>query len=644
MSGKVQFGKLSTESKGKGLAGVVAILASIYLAMVSIVCSCPSRTNSVTVSLRGAVHRRLSTAQRYYEKNELPDKMEVTGLPEDYEGFNGLYQREGSAWGSQLFPRLGGIGSRVGSRVGCQTGSKGGAKVGSTIGGKVGARVGKQKGGWIGEKLGGAAGSWTGSRTGSKLGCQTGSRVGSALGAQAGSQIDSRFGSQVGASFKNKFSDAKLDYQEGQWVLQLKQKRATCPTTENGRLPQHETWKLQNGQEVQIKMFALQVDPGHEGSSVSGGSREQRKGNEENPHDSQREGVPSTDGNTGSNRAKNDGDYTERVSKDSNPGRRDQKDNSVMTSVDGNQLADSLARDNLKGEVGSDVDQNDDLVVTGVDANHSADPPGQDNLNGEVGSDVDQNDDTVMSGMGANHTPDQLAQDGKVGSNVDQNADLVMTGVDANHSANSPGQDDQNGKVNSEIHGGETGQQNSGHQTRSNHSIARSISTAKADTTGTDHSIPAPAQDNLKGEPETDAHEGNKSQPKSDGQKNSYDSIAHSNRSGIAKSDRAHHITHGSKNSSLDQTTQSSLSHVDNFSTTELDYQGGNHSNITAEETTEVVSFHSILAIIVAVLSLMCACVCMAVSCFWRGSDHMMKENGGCWGVEDSESEAILMR
>merc|ERR1719237_2028885 len=94
--------------------------------------------------------------------------------------------------------------------------------------------------------------------------------------------------------------------------------------------------------------------------------------------------------------------------------------------------------------------------------------------------------------------------------------------------------------------GGETGQQNSGHQTRSNHSIARSISTAKADTTGTHHSIPSPAQDNLKGEPETDAHEGNKSQPKSDGQKNSYDSIAHSNRSGIAKSDRAHHITHGS--------------------------------------------------------------------------------------------------
>merc|ERR1712129_208902 len=287
-----------------------------------------------------------------------------------------------------------------------------------------------------------------------------------------------------------------------------------------------------------------------------------------------------------------------------------------MTGVDGNQAAYSSSRDNLNDEVGSDVDQNDDLVKTGVDANHS----------------VDQ----------------QPAQDGEVGSDVDQNADTVMRGVSANRSAASPGQNDPNGEVNSEIHGGEKEQQNShGEHNHSNQSGAQSMSTADmtdSNSSDTNHSIPSLAQGDLKGEPETNAHQGNKSQPKSEGQKNSHDSTSHSDQSGIAKGDGAHHMKHGSKNSSVRQTNRSSLSHVDNLSTTEPDYQGGNHTNITAEETTEVFSFHSILAILAAVLSLMCASVCMAVSCFWRGSDKMMKEKGGCWGVEDSETEAILLR
>jgi len=663
MIGKVPFGKLSTQHKAMGLAGVVTILTSVYLAMVGMVCPCPSKTNLLPVSLTGSGHRRLSMAQRFYEKNELPDKMEVTGLPEDYNGFNGLYQKEGNAGdsqlSSQLVPGLGShlerAGSQIGSRVGCQAGSTGGARVGSTVGGELGARFGKKKAGWVGEMAGRTVGSWTGSRTGSKIGCQTGSQVGSragsALGAQASSQVDSRFSAQDGVSFKNKGSDAKLDYQKGQWVLHMNEKRATCPPTKNGRLPRQETWKLQDGQGVQIKMFALQVDPGHEGSSSmgapspglpdsSGGNREQPKSNEENSHDSHREGAPTTEGSTGNNRAKTDSGHVDLGSEDGNPDQSskngDQNDDSVLTGVGGNQSAYSSSQDNLKGEVGSDVDQNEDGVRTGVNANHSADSPGQDSFKGEVGSDVDQNDDPVMTDVGANHSVDQPAQDSEVGSDVDQNADLGKRGVDANRSA--------------EIRTGEKGQRNSGgEQNHSNQSGAQSKFTAEADMTdsnssGTDHSIPSLARQDVEGEPETDAHEGNKSQTKGDGQKNSHDSTPVSNRSSIAKSDSAHHMKHGSRNSSLDQTNRSSLSHVDNLSTTELDYQGGNHTNITAEETTEVFSFHSILAILAAVLSLMCACVCMAVSCFWRGSDHMMKEKGGCWGVEDSETEAILRR
>jgi len=410
----------------------------------------------------------------------------------------------------------------------------------------------------------------------------------------------------------------------------MNEKRATCPPTENGRLPRQETWKLQDGREVQIKMSALQVDPGHEGSSSvgapspglhdsSGGNREQPKSNEENSHDSHREGVPTT-GSTGSNRAKNDGGHTEHSSKDSNPDRRDQNDDLVMTGVDGNQLADSSALDNLKREVGSDEDHNDDLVRIGVDANHSGDQP---------------------------------AQDGEVGSNVDQHKPLVMTGVDANHSADSPGQenfegevgqDDLNGEINPEIHRGEKLQQSKGGE--QNHS---SGSGAEADMTddnssSTDHSLPAAAQDDLKREPAADADGGNKRQPKSDGQNHTHDSTAQSNQSGIAKSDGAHHMQHVSKNSSFDQTNRNSRSYADNFSTSELDYRGANHTNLTVEETPEILSFHSILAILAAVLSLMCAFVCMVVSCFWRGSDYMMKERGGYWGVEDSESEAILPR
>merc|ERR1712243_300183 len=92
-----------------------------------------------------------------------------------------------------------------------------------------------------------------------------------------------------------------------------------------------------------------------------------------------------------------------------------------------------------------------------------------------------------------------------------------------------------------------------------------------------------------------------------------------------------------SKNSSLDQINRSSLSHDDKVSTNEKDNQGGNHTNATAGETTPVFSNNSILAILAAVLSLMCASACMAVSCFWRASDHMLKE----WGAQDSENEAL---
>jgi len=342
--------------------------------------------------------------------------------------------------------------------------------------------------------------------------------------------------------------------------------------------------------------------------------------------------------NTGKNRAKNDGGRTEHGSKDSNLDRGDQNDDLVMTGVDSNQLADSSALDNLKGEVGSDEDQNDGvdagedgedgedgevgsnvdqhkpLVMTGVDANHSADSPGQENFEGEVGSDVDQNDDPIMTGVGANH-------DGELGFDVDQNDNPIMTGVDANNSADSPGQDDLNGEINPEIHRGEKPQQNSGcEQNHSSHSGAQSMFTAEADMTddnssGTNHSLPAPVHDDLKREPAADAHGGNKRQPKSDGQNHSHDSTAQSNRSD---------------------------GYADNFSTTELDFWGANHTNMTVEETPEIFSFHSILAILAAVLSLMCASVCMVVSCFWRGSENMMTEKGRHWGVEDSESEAIL--
>lgn len=668
MSGKVP--KLSTESKGNVLARVVTILVSAYLALVSIVLSCTSGTNSLTDSLGGAESRRLSIAQRYYEKKELPERIQVRGLPHDYEGFNGLYQREGSAGGSRLGSQLG---SRLGSQLGCQAGSTGGAKVGSTVGGEVGAQVGKKKGGWLGGKLGRAAGSWTGSRTGSKIGCQSGARAGSALGAHAGSQIDSRLGSEAGF-FKNTGSDAKLLYQEGRWVLQMNQKRAICPKTDNGRLPQHETWKLQDGQAVQIKMQALLVDPGHEGSSFpglpvsSGGNRRQPESKQENSHTSRREGMPNAVDNTG-NRAKNEGGRNEHSSKDSNPDRRDQNDDPVMTGVAGNQLADSSALDNFKREVGSDEDQNDNpvgigvdanhsgdqpaqegevgshvdqhkpLVMTGVDANHSAEFPGQENFEGEVGSDVDQNDDPIMTGVGANH-------DGELGFDVDQNEDSIMTGVDANHSADSPGQDDLNGEINPEIHRGEKLRQNSGgDQNHSSPSGAQSMFTAEADMTddnssGANHSLPAPAQDDLKREPAVDAHRGNRRQPKSDGQNHSHDSTAQSNLSGIAKSDGAHHMKHVSKNSRFDQTNRSSSGYAD----TELDFRGANHTNMTVEETPEIFSFHSILAILAAVLSLMCACVCLAVSCFWRASEDTLKQKDGCWGVENSETEAILPR
>merc|ERR1712032_1669179 len=144
---------------------------------------------------------------------------------------------------------------------------------------------------------------------------------------------------------------------------------------------------------------------------------------------------------------------------------------------------------------------------------------------------------------------------------------------DANHSTDSPGQDlhgevaekgQQHGDGDSKDSGaynmstsGEKGQQNSGlEQSRSNHSGARGTSTAGANMTssnssGTDHSIPS-AQGNLKGgELESDAHEGNRSQPNSDGSKNS---PAHSNRAGIANSESAYHMKLGSKNSSFDQT------------------------------------------------------------------------------------------
>lgn len=245
-----------------------------------------------------------------------------------------------------------------------------------------------------------------------------------------------------------------------------------------------------------------------------------------------------------------------------------------------------------------------------------------------------------MTGVGANH-------DGELGFDVDQNDDPIMTGVDANHSADSPGQDDLNGEINPEIHRGEKLRQNSGgDQNHSSPSGAQSMFTAEADmadnSSGANHSLPAPAQDDLKREPAADAHRGNRRQPKSDGQNHSHDSTAQSNRSGIAKSDGAHHMKHVSKNSRFDQTNRSSSGYADNFSTTELDFRGANHTNMTVEETPEIFSFHSILAILAAVLSLMCAFVCMVVSCFWRGSDYMMKEKGGYWGVEDSESEAIL--
>jgi len=489
--------------------------------------------------------------------------------------------------------------------------------------------------------VGRAAGSWTGSRTGSKIGCQTGARAGSALGARAGSQMDSRLGSQAGFYFKNTESDAKLVYQEGRWVLQMNQKRAMCPKTKNGRLPQQETWKLEDGQEVQIKMQALLVDPGHEGSSsqsistpglpVSGGNRRQPESKQENSHSSRREGMPDAVDNTGNNRAKNEGRRKEHSSKDSNPDRRDQNDDPVMTGVGGNQLADSSALDNIKGEV-----------------NHSGDQPAQD---GEVVSNVDQHKPLVMTGVDANHSaefPGQENFEGENGSDVDQNDDPIMTGVNANHSADSPGQDDLDGEINPEIHRGEKLRQNSGgEQNHSSPSGAQSMFTAAADMTddnssGANHSLPAPAQDDWKREPAADAHGGNRRQPKSDGQNHSHDSTAQSNRSGIAKSDGAHHMKHVSSNSRVDQTNRSSRGYADNFSTTELDFRGANHTNMTVEETPDILSFHSILAILAAVLSLMCAFVCMVVSCFWRGSDYMMKEKGGYWGVEDSESEAIL--
>merc|ERR1712129_9360 len=234
------------------------------------------------------------------------------------------------------------------------------------------------------------------------------------------------------------------------------------------------------------------------------------------------------------------------------------------------------AKENNDVEVDSDaprdgVKQHHDPVMTGVDANHSADSPARDDLKDDVGSDVDQNDDTVMTGEDANHPAHSSVRN--------------VTGGDANHPAGSHAQDDLKGEFESEAHRGEKRQQNSdGEQNHGNYSSAQGMSTTEADTidsnsSGTDHSTLSPVQTDLKGQPETDVHAGNKSQPKSD-ENNSHDSRAQDmstvevnktsiNRSGNAKNDSAHHVEHGSKDSNRDQTNRSSLSRAENVSTTE---------------------------------------------------------------------------
>jgi len=414
-----------------------------------------------------------------------------------------------------------------------------------------------------------------------------------------------------------------LYYDKSVWKIAVRKyfsKNAVAPDTKNGKLPLQEAWKLLDGRKMQItiKGFDEAKLPG-----FADADGEQTSISDHENEEATRLAIKHLSEETGL-------DF--------------EMDNSL--SSDGFKQSTDVE---ANGEVGSGVHQTRAPVMTNVSANHPAERNG---LNGEISSDVDQSVDPAMTSVDANHSGDQPAQHGEVGSVVDQ----VMTGVNSNHSADAPGPDELNGQMTNEIPGGEKGQQNSSgaqsastvgekgqQKSRSNHSGAQSTSTAKTNMTNINssstHSIPSPAEEDLKGELQSGAFDGNKSQPKPDSQKNSNESPAEGNQSGIAKSDP---MKHDSKNRSLDQTNRSSLSRVENLSTSEQDYQGGNSTNTTLGERTEVFSFHSILAILTAVFSLMCACVCMAVSCFWRGSEAMLKEKDGHWDVENSETEAIL--
>merc|ERR1719362_1010263 len=366
-----------------------------------------------------------------------------------------------------------------------------------------------------------------------------------------------------------------------------------APKTKNGKLPLHGAWTVGQGKKMKITIKRVSM----EGFDADG----EQKGMNDVRAKETTLAIKHLSEETGS-----DFELDKAISSDG-----------VKQSSDIEDL------DEANGEVGSDVDQKRAPVMTDVAANHSADSLARDGLNGEISSNTDRNDDpdeTSVDDSQSANSPEQ-AQDGKVGSDV--------KGGDANHSTDSPGQD-LNGKVaeKGQQHGngdskdagaynmstsGEEGQQNSGpEQSRSNHSGAQGTSTGEANmissnSSGTEHSIPS-AQGNVKGELESDAHEGNKSQPNSDGSKNSHDSPAHSNRAGIANSDGAYHMKHGSKNSSFDQTNTSIFSHADslstteqdhlginrtnstdNLSTTEQDYLGGNRTNKALRETTEVV-------------------------------------------------------